>query len=420
MPETEFRLLDILKMREVRAATVGTFVVMLGFGIVSPVLPNYARSFGVGYDAVGLLIAGFALTRLIADPFCGRFVDRFGERSMASLGAVIVGVTSIAAALAGTFPLLLVLRSAGGIGSALFFAALLSFLLRVVPAERTGRVMSVYFGAFNVGLIAGAPLGGVIAGWFGLAAPLHVYGVAGFEAAWWFWRSIRSTTRTHEERAAAGWRRLPRNRPFVTALFVNLAYLWFVGSVYSTLVPLFGRDDVHLGLEGVGFAIALATATELVVLFPAGKATDRRGRRAVLVPSLAGLAIVSAALGLTTVPVIFLILMGVLGVASGFAGVPPAPMLGDVTPPDMKGSAVGVFRFCGDLGFVLGPLVAGWTADLWGFPAAFAFTAVPPLVAMALVISIPETMPRGGAAEPSEGDGVVVPFPQRPDDAAGF
>jgi MFS transporter, ACDE family, multidrug resistance protein len=400
MPAADARFIDILRMREVRAATVGTFVIMLGFGIVSPVLPNYARSFGVGYDAVGLLVAGFSFARLIADPFCGRFIDRYGERRMSTLGAVIVGVTSIAAGLAPNFTLLLIFRSVGGLGSAVFFAALLSFLLRVVPSERQGRVMSVFFGAFNVGIIAGAPVGGLLASWFGLASPLHVYGVFCFAAAWLFWRSIYDPEHHVEDRAAR-WRHLPRTRPFAAALFVNLAYLWFVGAVYSTLTPLFGRDRLGLNLEGVGFAIAFATLTELIVLFPAGKATDSRGRRAVLVPSLTALAVLSAALGLTTVPIVFFALMGVMGVASGFAGVPPAPMLGDVTPPELKGTAVGLFRFCGDLGFVLGPLAAGWAADQFGFTWAFAITAIPVLIAMALVASNPETM-RPREARPAE------------------
>jgi len=135
----ELSFLEILKMPEVRAATIGTFIIMLGYGIVSPVLPSYAKTFGVGYDAVGLLIAGFSFTRLLADPFCGRVIDRIGERATSVVGAVIVGVSSIAAGLAPTFPLLLVFRSLGGIGSAVFFAALLSYLLRSIPPERTDR-----------------------------------------------------------------------------------------------------------------------------------------------------------------------------------------------------------------------------------------------------------------------------------------
>jgi MFS family permease len=54
---------DIVEIPKIRAATLGTFVIMLGFGILSPVLPKYARSFGVGYDGVWILVAAFSLTR---------------------------------------------------------------------------------------------------------------------------------------------------------------------------------------------------------------------------------------------------------------------------------------------------------------------------------------------------------------------
>jgi MFS family permease len=399
----ELGFLEILRMPEVRAATIGTFIIMLGYGIVSPVLPSYAKTFGVGYDAVGLLIAGFSFTRLLADPFCGRVIDRLGERATSVVGAVIVGVSSIAAGLAPTFPLLLVFRSLGGIGSAVFFAALLSYLLRSIPPERTGRVMSVFFGAFNVGFIAGGPMGGVIAKTFGLASPLFIYGASCFVAAAVFWRSLHDPGRHEDEVRAGGWRRLPWKRPFIAVLAANGAYLWFVGAIYSTLIPLFGPDRVGLSLAGVGLALAIATGTELLSLFPAGKATDRRGRRAVLVPSYAAMAVVALVLGFATVPWVFLVLMAIMGVTTGFGGVPQAPMLGDVTPEELKGTAVAVFRFCGDLGFVVGPLVAGWAAGSLGFGGAFALTAAPVLVALALVASIRETMPSRVAAHESAG-----------------
>ncbi len=392
MNEGEPGFRDVLRMPEVRAAMAGTFVIMLGFGILSPVLPSYARSFGVGYDAVGLLISAFSFARLLSDPFVGRFIDRHGERAMTTLGAVAVGISSIAAGLAPNFPLLVLFRSVGGVGSALFFAALLSFLLRTIPPERSGRVMSVYYGSFNVGFIAGGPLGGLVAHWFGLASPLHVYGIACFVSAWLFWRTIHDPIRTAEEVRRGGFRRLPWSRPFVTVLVTNGAYAWMIAAVFTTLVPLFGVDEVGLTLGGVGIGLAIATGTELVSLFPAGKATDRRGRRAVLAPSLAALAVMTAILGVATTPAMFFVALGLLGVASGYAGVPPAPMLSDVTPEELKGTAVAAFRFVGDLGFVLGPLVAGWVANGYGFAASFAVNAVPSLIALALVLSIRETM----------------------------
>jgi MFS family permease len=373
---------------------LGTFVIMLGYGIVAPVLPNYARSFGVGYDAVGVLVAAFSLTRLVFDPFVGRLLARYGERSMATVGAAGVGVSSLLAAVAPNYPLLVAFRGIGGAGSAVFFAAILSFLLRTIPSDRVGRVMGVYYTSFNVGIIAGQPIGGFLARSLGLASPLWAYGAACFVAGWVFHRTIRDA-RVAEGRATpnASIRSLPWNRPFVAVLASNGAYLWLTGAVYGTLLPLFAHERVGLSLAGVGFALAVATASEFVVLFPAGKATDRYGRRTVLVPSLAGYVLVSSALGLATTPALLVAALAVLGVTSGYSGVPPAAMLQDVTPEGMSAPAVTVFRFVGDLGFVLGPLVAGWAAGRYGFAAAFAITALPCALAVALALSIPETMP---------------------------
>jgi MFS family permease len=394
--------LEVLRIPEVRTSMVGMFVIMLGFGIVSPVLPNYARSFGVGKDAVGLLISGFSFARLVSDPFVGRFIDRRGERAMVSVGAAIVGVSSIAAGLAPTFPLLLVFRSVGGVGSALFFAAIMSYLLRTIPPDRSGRAMSVFYGSFNVGFIAGGPLGGLVAAWFGQAAPLHVYGAACFFSGWLFWRKVRNPRRSDGEVRAGGVRRLPWGRPLIAVLASNGAYLWMMGAVFSTLIPLFAKDEVGLSQVGIGGALAVVTGVELFVLYPAGKATDRRGRRAVLLPSLLLLAAVTAVFGIATSPVVFFAGMAVFGLASGLAGVPPAPMLSDVTPVELKGTAVAVFRFVGDVGFVLGPLVAGWVAQRnESYGPAFLVSAIPVLLAFVLVASIRETksvLPRTGEA----------------------
>jgi MFS transporter, ACDE family, multidrug resistance protein len=391
--EEHLGIREVLRIPEIRAAMLGTFVIMLGFGILAPVLPNYARSFGVGYDAVGVLISAFSFARLVADPFVGRFIDRYGERAMSTWGAAWVGVTSVAAGLAPTFPLLVIFRALGGVGSALFFAALLSFLLRSIPTERTGRVMGVYYAAFNIGFIAGGPLGGLVARWFGLVSPLYVYGASCLVAAVVFWRTLHDPERHESETRRGGIRRLPWNRPFITVLVVNGVYLWIIGAVFQTLVPLFGTSSaIGLSIADVGFALGVATATELVALYPAGRASDRRGRRAVLIPAFTGLALTTAILGQVSTPLAFIVVLGTLGVASGYSGVPPAPMLSDVAPEELKGTAVGVFRFVGDLGFVLGPLIAGWSAGSFGFGTAFIVTALPALVAVGLVVSIKETM----------------------------
>src|SRR4030095_2422954 len=184
-----------------------------------------------------------------------------GDRALSTLGASWVGVSSFAAALAPTFPLLVLFRALGGVGSALFFASLLSFLLWSIPSRRTGRVMSVYYASFNIGFIAGGPLGGLIAKWFTLATPLYVYAASCFVAGVVFCRTIRNPERHESEVRRGGIRRLPWNRAFVTVLVVNGVYLWMIGAIFSTLVPLFGTSAKGVGLTigGVGIGLAIAT-----------------------------------------------------------------------------------------------------------------------------------------------------------------
>ncbi|MBI2238643.1 MAG: MFS transporter [Actinobacteria bacterium] len=386
---------DILRISEIRAALIGTFVIMLGFGILFPILPLYARSFGVGYDAVGLLAASFAFTRLVFDLVAGRMVDRFGERVVATTGAFVVGVSSVLAAMAPTFPLLVVFRGAGGAGSSLFFAALLSYMLRSVPSEVIGRVMGVYYGVFNLGFIVGPPLGGFLAAQFGLRSPLWIYAGSCFVAAALYFRYLTELERPQDPAHRRGaLRRMRWDRPFLTVLVANLAQAWVIAAVYSTLVPLFGKDIVKLTAVGISVGIAIASVTEFAALYPAGAAADRVGRKRVLVPSFAVLIVSLATFGLASSEWAFMAALAVLGVISGVGGVAPAAMLSDLTPPESPGTSVGVFRFVGDLGFVVGPLSAGASADAFGLGPAFALSAVPVVVALAMLVSIRETLPR--------------------------
>jgi DHA1 family multidrug resistance protein-like MFS transporter len=380
------------------------FVVMLGFGIVVPILPLFARSFGVGYAAAGLLISVFAFTRLVAGPIAGPLVDRIGERVSAATGVTIVGVSSLLTGLAPTFPLALAARGAGGAGSALLFTALTSYLMKTVPKARMGRTLGLFYGSFNLGVIAGAPLGGVIAEQFGLASPLFFYAGLLFVAGAMYMWLVRNPTVAAKPAGhgdvvqPSGMRHLLRRRAFITTIFLNFSYLWMIAAVFDTLVPLFGQEGLSMSPGAIGAVFSVALATELIVLYPAGSAADRLGRRPVVIPSMAALAILVSTLGLAPTPLILAGLMALLGIASGYAGVPPGAMLADVVPGERTGTAVGIFRFAGDVGFVLGPLVGGFAASAFGFRIAFWIAAVPLVIGLILALRTPETLLPAGEA----------------------
>jgi MFS family permease len=149
--------------REVNVLAVIAFVVALGFGIVAPAIPLFARAFGVGTTAVGLAVSAFAFFRFVSAFSGGSLVERFGERWVLTAGLLIVAVTTGAAGLASSFPVFLALRAAGGVGSAMFTVAALSLLLRVAPPSHRGRAAARWQGGFILGGIAGPAAGGLLA-----------------------------------------------------------------------------------------------------------------------------------------------------------------------------------------------------------------------------------------------------------------
>ncbi|MGB3674538.1 MAG: MFS transporter [Candidatus Nanopelagicales bacterium] len=162
--------------REVGVLAAIAFCVALGFGIVAPAIPVFARTFGVTALLAGAVISVFALMRLITSPGAGALVNRVGERAVLSSGLAIVAVSSLLAGFSQTYVQLLVLRGVGGIGSAMFTISAMALLLRTAGPDQRGRAASAFQAGFLFGGITGPAVGGLVVG-FSIRAPFFVYAV---------------------------------------------------------------------------------------------------------------------------------------------------------------------------------------------------------------------------------------------------
>jgi MFS family permease len=187
------------------------------------------------------------------------------------------------------------------------------------------------------------------------------------------------------------------DRAFVAALAANAALFWVLGAVRMTLAPLFAEERVGLSEAGIGALLGTASVAQFLMMWKAGALADSRGRRMVLIPALAALTVSTALLGWAGSVVSLVAVMAALGVATGFAAVVPAAVVADVAPKISSGTAVGAYRFAGDVGFVLGPLIGGMVADAAGFGPAFLVTALPVSAALVLAVGMPETLRRARA-----------------------
>jgi MFS transporter, DHA1 family, multidrug resistance protein len=377
---------------EVRALVGVAFMVALGFGLVAPAIPLFARHFGVGRTAAGAVISAFAFMRLVAAPFVGRIVDAVGERVVLAAGIAVVAVSSALAGLAEQYWQLLVLRGAGGVGSIMFSVSAASLLIRVTPNHLRGRAQGVWAGAFLIGLIAGPAVGTVAS--FSLRLPFFLYaGTLAFAGALGLVTLRHSELDARRTGPATTLRLRPalRDRAYVAALVASFAGDFAVVGARSSLVPQFVTDHLRLGPGWVYTAFLVVSIVSGVLLLPFGRIADTRGRRPVIIGGLAIGAVGFLLLPAWTAVLGLLVAMALLGVAGAADSVAPGAMLGDIVG-SRGGTVVAVFQMAGDLGAVIGPVAAGAMADSAGYGAAFGLAAIGAALPLPFVLSARETL----------------------------
>jgi MFS family permease len=344
--------------RDVVVLGVIAFFVMVGFGVVVPVLPVYARSFGVDNTLVGAVLSAFALMRLVASPFVGKLLDRVGERLVLAVGIGIVAVSSGLAGLAETYPQLLLLRGLGGIGSAMFSIAAMTLLLATTAPSHRARAIGFYQGGFLVGGMAGPALGGVLATisltapFFFYAATLVIAGVVGVLLL----RPPRGRGTTAPGEPPVPFAVVLRDIRFRAACVASFSQGWSSLGVRSALVPV--------------LVFAVAAVAQTVALAPAARLVDTVGRRPAMIGAFLVAGVTLAAVAFSTDIVMLGVLLAVYGVATAFMGTAPAALVGDAAG-GRGGRPVAVFSMCSDVGAIAGPLIAGLLVDTTSYAVAF-------------------------------------------------
>ena len=162
--------------REVAVLSAVAFCVALGFGILAPAIPVFAKSFGVSATQASAVISVFAFMRLVGAVPAGWLVDRIGERSVLITGLTIVAVSSALAGFSTSLGQLIGFRGIGGLGSAMFSVSAMALLLRSVGPEQRGRAAGAFQGGFLLGGVAGPAVGGLVTG-ISIRLPFFVYAV---------------------------------------------------------------------------------------------------------------------------------------------------------------------------------------------------------------------------------------------------
>ena len=372
--------------REIWVLIASAFVIALGFGLITPVLPQFAQSFGVGATASSVVVSAFAFFRLVFAPAGGRLIARLGERPVYLLGLVIVAVSTGATAFAQSYWQLLVFRGLGGIGSVMFTVSAVALLVRLAPPSIRARVSSAYASAFLIGGIGGPVFGGVL-GNLGLRVPFLVYAVALLVAAALVAVLLGGASLRPPEGAAVlpvmtareGW----RDSAYRASVFSGFANGWANFGVRNAILPLFAVFAIVNEPWVAGMALAVFAAGNAVGLTVAGRFSDRVGRKPFIITGLVVSGVATAVTGFATNLPVLVLLSVVAGVGAGTLNPAQQASLADVVGRERNGGpALAAFQMSADSGAILGPIVAGLLIDNGSYPLAFGVTGLITLLAV--------------------------------------
>jgi DHA1 family tetracycline resistance protein-like MFS transporter len=266
---------------------VTILVNLIGFGIIIPLLPFYAQTFGASPLTIGLLFASFSLAQLFASPVLGHWSDRWGRRPILIFSLVGTVVSFVMLALAHSLAMLFAARIVDGLSGGNITTAR-AYIGDIATEENRAKSFGMLGAAFGLGFIIGPALGGLFAH-ISYTAPIWAAAAITVVATLlaWFW--LPETV--HRVNAVSGspWRALRElgGRPNLRLLFAIDFLYWGSFAVYQTTFALFGAR--RFGFDATHTGYLLATFGFLGVLVQGGlvgPVVTRLGEKRTLVVGL--------------------------------------------------------------------------------------------------------------------------------------
>ncbi|CAN5734514.1 tetracycline resistance MFS efflux pump [soil metagenome] len=361
------------------------FVNLVGFGIIIPLLPFYAETFGASPIVIGLLFASFSVSQLVASPLLGELSDRWGRRPVLIMSLIGTVVSFVLLALAQSLTMLFVARIIDGLSGGNITTAR-AYIADITTEDDRARAFGLLGAAFGMGFIVGPALGGALSH-ISYTAP--IWAAAGITmiaiALAWVW--LPETVHRAHAGAGAPWRNLrevfkrPRLRLLLTIDFVY----WMAFAVYQTTFALFGArrfefDATHTGYLLSAFGV-LGVIVQGGLVGPIAKAL---GSRRTLILGFLCAAVGWGGSALTYSVPMFVLMLVPAAMGIGLCNAVLTALVSTAAGPEEQGRVQGAAGALESLGRTLGPVWGNAVLQGVGEGAAYGAAAGLLLVAAGL------------------------------------
>lgn len=358
---------------------LAVFVAVLGFSLVAPIFPGYAMGLGASYTLLGVIVSVYGAVQLITQVPIGRLSDRNGRKRILLAGLTTFTFMPILYLYARDAYILLLIRAVGGVGASAVWPLAMAMIMD--QARRRGEAMGWYNASFFSALACGPFLGGLLYDLMGISAPFLFWAMLGAASLLIVQLRVREpdSVRTEIGRISApgGGRLIDHGYEMTFLACCSVVLLaGILGGFNYTMLPGYA-SGLGLSATDVGLIYLVYGGTTALSNVYFGRQADRGRRRQLVFFGCLGGTISFALLSIATELLQVAFLFGLIGLGIGIGGPAAAALIADTTSSDRRGEIFGIFNTSRMAGVVVGPLVAGLTADAYGISGTLeVFTAI--------------------------------------------
>lgn len=337
------------------------FLVMVGFGIIIPVLPFYAEKIGASPTELGLLMAVYSLMQLIFAPMWGRISDRIGRKPVIMIGIAGLALSFFLMAISNQLWMLFAARIIGGFLSSANMPTTMAYVADITTPEDRGKGMGIIGAAVGLGFIFGPAIGGIFSE-SSLTTPFYLAGASSlitFFLVMFLLKESLSKESRHQAvtKKTSMWKAFtgPASILFILQLFISLSL-----SGLEATFAYYAADKANIGTKQLGYIfMIMGLAGAFVQGGLVGKMTKKYGEGNVIqvgiIISAIGFGLILLVNNFTTAA----IFLTIFGIGNGVIR-PSVSALLTKTSTAGHGSATGLLSSFDSLGRIVGPPLGGW------------------------------------------------------------
>lgn len=337
------------------------FLVMVGFGIIIPILPFFAESVGASPTELGFLMASYSVMQLIFSPMWGRISDRIGRKPVILIGISGLAISFFLMAFSSKLWMLFAARILGGFLSSANMPTTMAYVADITTPEDRGKGMGIIGAAVGLGFIFGPAIGGLFSK-SSLNMPFYIAGAFSIlnvilvlfllkESLPKEARGVKQAKKESMWKAFHG----PVTILFIMQLFISLSLAGLEATFAYFAAKKAGLDTVQLGYIFMIMGLAGAIVQGGLV----GRLTKKYGEGSVI---QAGIVVSAIGFGLILLVNNFItaaIFLTIFGVGNGIIRPSISALLTKQSTSGF-GSATGLLSSFDSLGRIIGPPLGGF------------------------------------------------------------